>query len=393
MVLTTVIITGILLFLAGYGYFILTFTLGLYKLDKQCRSGSYSGNHDLNGFNARVTVIIPTRNEIRNITRILDEIRNQDYPVHLLDVIVSDDFSTDHTCAFVERFMHHYPGFPLVLVNPKDKGHLGGEGKKRAIERAIRVSKGELVLATDADTHRGSRWVSAMVSAFSDRRVKMVLGPVVFQNEKNVLQKIQSLEFAGLMGVTAGAAYLGRPVMCNGANLAYTVESFQATGGFRENHQFASGDDQFLMAGIKEMQGGRAIVFQYDRLAVVWTEAEKSFSGFINQRLRWASKGSGYRDPYMITVALVTYLVHFFLLTGMLASFWWPRLFFITFFLWIVKILLDYPLVLMMTRFFGKQGLLGYYFISQVFQLVYVVAIGLSGLVVPFYWKGRKKVR
>ncbi len=386
-----IVITVIFLFLAGYGYFILSFTLGLYKLDKQHNQNQAPDGGYLFEYKTKVTVIIPTRNEIDNIAGILDEIRNQDYPGNLLDVIVSDDFSTDHTCAFVEQFIHKYPDFSVVLIDPKREDRAGKTGKKRAVERAIRISQGELILGTDADTHRSSHWISSMVSAYESSHAKMVLGAVVFHNENSLLQKIQSVEFIGLMGVTAGAASLGHPVMCNGANLAYTAKAFHEVGGFRENHRFASGDDQFLMAGIKKEYGRGAVFFHYNRLAVVRTEAEKTFRGFINQRLRWVSKGSGYRDPYVITVAMVTYLVHFFLLAGMLAAVWWPELFFISFLLWLIKILLDYPLVFMMTRFFGKQDLLGYYFISQVYQLVYVVVLGITGLIVPFYWKGRKE--
>jgi hypothetical protein len=52
--------------------------------------------------------------------------------------------------------------------------------------------------------------------------------------------------------------------------------------------------------------------------------------------------------------------------------------------------LLEFPMVGIMARFFGKRKLIGYYFIAQVFQLVYVPVAGMLGLVLPYRWKGRR---
>jgi len=65
------------------------------------------------------------------------------------------------------------------------------------------------------------------------------------QGDGNLLQKLQSLEFLGIMGTTAGSAAMGIPVMCNGANLGYRRAAFIAGGGYSGNLQFGSGDDQF----------------------------------------------------------------------------------------------------------------------------------------------------
>jgi len=61
----------------------------------------------------------------------------------------------------------------------------------------------------------------------------MIAGPVCIHNEKNLLEKFQLLEFAGLIGIGAGAMANGKPVMCNGANLAYTKKIFNDVNGFR----------------------------------------------------------------------------------------------------------------------------------------------------------------
>ena len=218
-------------------------------------------------------------------------------------------------------------------------------------------------------------------------------GPVVFNREKNLLQKVQSLEFMGIMGTTAGSAGLGYPVMCNGANLGYRRSAFMDTGGYAGNLVFASGDDQFLMASVRKRYGKDSVSFNMDVQAIAGTEAEASMAGFLGQRIRWVSKSRGYRDPVVIGVGIVTWCIHLLLLGGIISGLFYPRILALSLALWLVKILLEYPLVSIMVRFFGKKELVGYYFIAQAFQLVYVVLVGFLGLFLPYRWKGRKMNR
>jgi hypothetical protein len=127
-----------------------------------------------------------------------------------------------------------------------------------------------------------------------------------------------------------------------------------------------------------------------DMKGAVSTQAEATFTGFLQQRIRWVSKSPGYRDPVVILTGAVTYLTQVFLLTGMLLGFLNSGILYFSMFLWLVKILLEYPMVWLMIRFFGKQTLTKHYFIAQVFQLVYVPVAGLLGMMVPYRWKGRK---
>ncbi|MCX6269294.1 MAG: glycosyltransferase [Bacteroidetes bacterium] len=372
----------LLFMVTTYGCIILACTIGLIKILKFQRV-QYSRHP---GF---VSVIIPVRNEEGNILRILEEMHGQDFPADCMEVIVADDCSEDATMALVNRFAGMHPDFPLALL-PAIRSEISKPGKKSAIERAVRQARGDVLLLTDADTSRGSGWISSMVSCFGSSEIQMVLGPVYFCNEKNMLQKIQSLEFLGLMGTTAGSAALGYPVMCNGANLAYRRQAFLQTGGFGENLKYSSGDDQFMMSSIREYFGKKALLFNMDPQSKVSTGAEASLRGFLNQRIRWVSKSRGYRDPVVILVGGITYLTHFFLLAGLVAGVFFPELLSISLLLWLVKILLEYPMGWIMNRFFKKKGLSGFYFTAQVFQLIYLPLAGALGMFLPYRWKGRR---
>jgi cellulose synthase/poly-beta-1,6-N-acetylglucosamine synthase-like glycosyltransferase len=372
----------LLLLLGCYGSLIGFFTFGLIRIARS--KHKHASHHEV-----FVSVIIPVRNEASNILRLLEEIREQDFSGQSMEVIVADDYSEDDTMALSFQYATEHPDFVLVLV-PSPQPELNATGKKRAIERAVAVAKGEILLFTDADTYRGKEWITSMVAGFDVAGIQMVPGPVYYSQEKNLLQKIQSLEFLGLMGTTAGSAAMGYPVMCNGANLAYRRDAFFQTGGFTDNLRYRSGDDQFMMSQIRKHYGNGALRFNMDMKGAVSTQAEATFTGFLQQRIRWVSKSPGYRDPVVILTGAVTYLTQVFLLTGMLLGFLNSGILYFSMFLWLVKILLEYPMVWLMIRFFGKQTLTKHYFIAQVFQLVYVPVAGLLGMMVPYRWKGRK---
>lgn len=372
----------LILMTALYAFMILAFAAGLVKILSQ-RPLTMPQQAEF------VSVIIPVRNEEDNMLRILEEIYGQDYASDRMEIIIADDSSSDGTMELAGQFAAEHNGFPLILVPSPGSGQESA-GKKRAIERGVARARGEILLFTDADTHRLPGWISSMVSGFGLSAVQMVFGPVYFSGEKNLLQRIQSLEFLGLMGTTAGSAALGCPVMCNGANLAYRREAFFRTGGFTGNLDYLSGDDQFMMSAIRKQYGNRSLVFNSDPVSSVGTVPEATLAGFLNQRIRWVSKSRGYKDPVVIMVGLVTWLTHLLLLSGILMGIFNPGLLLISVSLWVAKMLIDYPIVWMMKRYFRKNGLNGYYFIAQVFQLVYVPLAGLLGLFLPYRWKGRR---
>jgi cellulose synthase/poly-beta-1,6-N-acetylglucosamine synthase-like glycosyltransferase len=377
----------ILLLVSGlYFLVILGFTLGLARLFHRTRTGP--GNR-VEKPATRVSVVIAARNEAMNITACLNDMFAQDYPHDLLEVLVTDDFSEDYTMEFVNRFALQHAGFNLVAVTPGDDNRMMG-GKKRALERAVGHAMGELILFTDADTRHTPAWVTCMEREYARGKPHLVLGPVMFSRESNFLEKLQSLEFLGLMGTTAGSAAVGHPVMCNGANLACHRETWLGFSGHGNDALFASGDDQFLLASVRKIHGHGSVRFLLNQEAIVTTQAENTLKGFLHQRIRWVSKSRGYRDPVVVGVAVLTWLFQFLLLSGMVAGLWCPRLGLLSFFLWIAKMLADYPMVYLMSRFFRKSHLLGYYFAAQLFQLVYVVAVGLAGNFISYRWKGRR---
>ncbi|MFH1936043.1 MAG: glycosyltransferase family 2 protein, partial [Bacteroidota bacterium] len=206
----------------------------------------------------------------------------------------------------------------------------------------------------------------------------------------HLFQKLQTLEFLGVMGLTAGFANLGHPVMCNGANLGYEKEAFRQVGGFDGTERYASGDDQFLLWKIHQKYSGRSIRYLDVRQAIVTTPPQSDVKSFFQQRLRWISKSRGYRDRVVLFIGMVSYLFQAMILTGFFLGFLSPLYIYLAVSLLGFKFLVDFPLVFSMARFFRKQHLWPWYILAQLFQVIYVTIVGPMAFLIPVRWKGRR---
>ena len=108
-------------------------------------------------------MIIPARNEARNIERCVRSILAATYPA--IEVIVVDDRSTDGTGDLVERL-----GVRLVRGTELPPGWFG---KQWALVQGYRVARGELLLFADADTKHEPELIARAVAALTTERVDL----------------------------------------------------------------------------------------------------------------------------------------------------------------------------------------------------------------------------
>ena len=376
---------ALFIFIIALIYFavILCFTVGWMLLEEPGKT---------TGFTTKVTLIIPARNEERNILNCMEDIALQDYPGHLLEVIIMDDCSMDKTSQIVTEFIRSRPGIPISLLQNPDNDPSKAY-KKQAIEYAIAHSTGDLIITSDADTHFEPTRISAIAGFYEMSGPKMILAPVSFYHENHFFSKMQSLEFLGLMGVTGGSCRVGWPVMCNGANLAYERKAFNTVGGYKDNLCYSSGDDVFLMLKIRKLFGAGSVKFLKSPEAIVWTEAKSSFHAFLQQRLRWVSKNKGMKDVRILSVALVTWLFNVSFLVGIISGIFNSYFFFVPLLLLLVKMAIEFPLLLMTSKWFLKTGFLKYYPAGQVLNIFYVLFIGFFGNFLPYKWKERRIIK
>jgi cellulose synthase/poly-beta-1,6-N-acetylglucosamine synthase-like glycosyltransferase len=229
-----------------------------------------------------VTMIVPARNAADTITALLQDLYAQRYPKELSQVLVVDDHSTDSTCDLVRGLMRTWPGLALLKNE--------GGGKKAAITTGMNAASGEWVVITDADARCGPLRVERMMERVHGEQPDCLLMPVITEGDRGLLQRVQADEQAALLGVAAGTALSGSPLLANGANMAFSKAAFQAVRGFAGD-RWASGDDIFLLQRMK--RAGKRIGYLLDPEVVVTVQAEPDLKAFWQQRLRWAGKMRG----------------------------------------------------------------------------------------------------
>jgi cellulose synthase/poly-beta-1,6-N-acetylglucosamine synthase-like glycosyltransferase len=336
-----------------------------------------------------VSVIVAVRNEELNLPGLLQHLSQQQYMGNRAEFIVTDDHSEDGTAEIAENFLRTHPEMPLRFIRAAGSDQTG---KKAALERGLRQSSGSIILTTDGDTVLRPGWILSMVDLLADAKVKMVLGPVFFHPGGNLLQKLLATEFLGIMGATCGFAGLGRPVMGNGANLAFRREVFNEAGGYSANIRFSSGDDQFLMMEVRMRFGRFSVDFCPAPEAIVTTEAPATWRALFSQRLRWLSKSRGYRDKWVIAAGLITALPILAIVTATLTGLVSGDLYLLMISqVWmLIKMAADYLLVNGMARFSGSRQNLWYFILAQYLHLLYAPAAGVASLFFRGRWKGRK---
>ena len=345
----------------------------------------------------RITVLVPARNEEKNIAGCLGSLSRQTYPGALYEVIVIDDHSTDRTAAITRGFGERGNGAGGVdatgnirCLGPADSLGTGAGGKKKAIEAGVQASTGELIVTTDADCRFDPDWLVTIARFYESTGAQFIAAPVrIGPIRWTLLSVFQTLDFIVLQGITAAAVYRRFHSMCNGANLAYTKKAFYEVEGFKGIDSIPSGDDMLLMHKIYKRYPDR-VFFLKSRKAVVHTAPETSWSGFLHQRVRWASKADSYDDKRIFWVLLMVYLVNASFLLLAVAGCWNPWWWGVLATGLLIKVIVEFSFVRSVAAFFGQQGLVPWFPLLQPFHIIYTVVIGWLGKFGSYRWKDRK---
>lgn len=330
------------------------------------------------------TVIIPARNEAANIKACVDSILAQDYPTAAFEIIVIDDFSEDDTAFIVDALHQQHPQVLLLKLADYCKEGETLAYKKKAIEIAVSVAKGDWILTTDADCIVPASWLLLYHAYIQANQPSFVAAPVMFTKTAGILNQFQVLDFLALQGITAAAVGAGKHSMSNGANLGFEKAAFIAVGGYQGVDHIASGDDMFLMHKMKQTLH-KPVGYLFHPDAIVWTAAMDTWKGFILQRIRWASKARYYDDRSITFVLTIVYLFNLsFLLLAFLGS-WSTLLIALAFKTFFELFFLD-PVA----KFFNLKPELRFFVFYQPIHIVYNIAAGLFGQLKTYSWKGRK---
>ena len=117
-----------------------------------------------------VSILVPARNEARNIGECAASLARQDYPN--FELIILDDHSTDDTASIVNKTLAAPPGNALLLKGEELPD--GWTGKNWACHQLARAARGEYLFFTDADTVHAPGTVTAAIAFAKKHRAGLL---------------------------------------------------------------------------------------------------------------------------------------------------------------------------------------------------------------------------
>jgi poly-beta-1,6-N-acetyl-D-glucosamine synthase len=363
-------IACLIVLLLGYAAFMAWLRIGIVRLAHTATPSSATP--------VRISVVIAARNEAQTISNCLRSLGAQTW--HPAELIVVNDASTDSTRDVILSHTSMLP-FPLRIIDA-----VNSLGKKQALAQGIRAASGDIIACTDADCTIPPRWIETLSNAFQDAQLGFLSMPVGYKPEPTLFNAAERLDFFSLMATGACLIALGHPTICNGANLAYR-KAFFFNADDLEKGTLISGDDETIMRGV--LKRGASVKFLCSTDAQVTTAATNSFSAFVNQRKRWASKSAGYaRDKLVFSGLVSVYLLNTMLLLSPLWA--WVLEVDVR---WIAgtaltKLLIDLWILNAMETSFNQHGILRGFFGAELLQLITIPLAPLLAKLTGFHWKG-----
>jgi glycosyltransferase involved in cell wall biosynthesis len=207
----------------------------------------------------KVSIIIPTKNNVNMLERCLKSIQCLDFPKDEYEVIIVDGYSTDGTVEIAKKY-----GCKVIF---EDKGTIS-----YARDRGLKYSKGEFIAFTDADCIVDKNWLNELLKEFRDENVVAVGGPNITPEDDTEFAKCVGdvLSFLSKVGARYGVeGGVVREIYHNPTcNVMYRKSILEKVGGF--NHSLITVDDEELdyrirRKGYRILYTPHAVVYHYRR--------------------------------------------------------------------------------------------------------------------------------
>lgn len=184
-----------------------------------------------------VSVVIPLYNDGDTLRRAIDSLVGQ---MHLCEIIVVDDCSTDDSYEFAQSLLSVYPSLRLIQ-SPKNSGPAA------ARNLGARHSKGEFLCFLDADDEFLPDYFSEMLPLFSRKPEMHALkvGMIFFDPVKGYILPDYDPRYLAV-------------VFSSPCNVLIRRVSFELMGGFSEDAVFRSqhgGEDVAFCRALAELMG------------------------------------------------------------------------------------------------------------------------------------------
>jgi len=200
-----------------------------------------------------VSVLVPARNEERNVGACLASLSAQTLP-HL-EIIAVDDGSTDRTPAILADAARRDP---RVRVHRIEGPPPGWTGKSFALDSGMALARGSWLCFTDADTVLAPESIACAVG-FAETRALALLSLTSRQLTRSFWERVVQPVVFGLLDQWFPLARVNDPgsplAAANGIFILVTRDAYQAAGG----HRAVAGEvlEDVALAQRVKMGGGR----------------------------------------------------------------------------------------------------------------------------------------
>ena len=275
----------------------------------------------------RVSFVIPAYNEEANIVETVEGVLAVNYPD--FEVMVIDDCSTDDTLA---RLQPLADAGRIRLVRKQVN-----EGKAMALNDALPLCTGELLLVMDADAIPDPDILNALVPHFRSPRVGGVTGNPRVVNRDSFLSKLQAIEFASIISLMRRAQRVwGRIMTMSGVVGIFRREALLDVGYY--SPEMATEDiDITWRLQIRHWD------VRYEARAVMWMRVPQSLQGLWRQRRRWALGLSQVLHRHWRTVMKWEHRRFWPVLVEASLSVAWAYIYVFLSIVWIISYALGYP--------------------------------------------------
>ncbi len=219
-----------------------------------------------------VTIIVPCWNEEATLDATVASLQALDYPAHKLTFFLVDDGSTDSTWEKMQKYATNNQ----IKIFHKENG-----GKHTAMNMGIEMATSEYVGCLDADSFVDPVALKRIISYFnSDEKVMAVVPSIVVHTPKNLIQRIQKVEYNWGVYMKKMLALMNGIHVTPGPFSIYRREIFAQIGLFRRAHNTEDMEIAYRMQK-------NYMKIEHCNDAFVYTVTPDTVKKLYKQRLRW----------------------------------------------------------------------------------------------------------
>jgi glycosyltransferase involved in cell wall biosynthesis len=229
------------------------------------------------------SIVVPTFHRPLALARLLASIRQLDFPLDRLEVIVVDDSGTDHLESIVAPFRQSYS--ILLLRTPH-------RGPALARQFGVESAHGQYIAFTDDDCLPSPDWLKRLEAGFADDPEFAIGGPVINGLPENPYSSTTQLiyDYVTSQWNRMEVSFLGT------SNVSYPAHQFRAAGGFDPTWSLCGGEDRDLCR--RWLAAGRR--FRFHPEVRIYHYHALNMSTFLGQHFRYGRGASRwYRQSAM----------------------------------------------------------------------------------------------